>query len=255
MTARFEGKVALVTGAGSGIGRATALAFAREGARVVVSDVTDDLGGATTEAIRGGGGEATFARCDVSAPAQVAALVAAAVKAYGAVDCAFNNAGIGGAQAPTGEYPDDAWDRVLAVNLTGVFLCLKHELAQMVRQPGGGAVVNNASILGTVGFAGSSAYVAAKHGVIGLTRTAALEYAARGVRVNAVCPAFIDTPMLANAGLTRDPAVRASMEALHPIGRLGTSEEVAAAVLFLCSAEASFVTGHPMLVDGGYVAR
>lgn len=208
----------------------------------------------TAAAIRSDGGDALFLRCDVSNPEQVAAAVAEAVRRYGRLDCAFNNAGIEGTQAPLGDYPLEIWNRVLAVNLTGVMLCMKSEIAAMTAG-GGGAIVNNASILGQVGFATAGAYVAAKQGVIGLTQTAALEYADKKIRVNAVCPGFIETPMLERAGLTTNKDVRAAIEALHPIGRLGRPEEIAEAVLWLCSPRASFVTGNPLFVDGGYVAR
>jgi NAD(P)-dependent dehydrogenase (short-subunit alcohol dehydrogenase family) len=190
----------------------------------------------------------------VSKPAEVELLVAEVVSVYGRLDVAFNNAGIEGTQAPIAELSLEAWNRVLAVNLTGVFCCMQSEIKQMLKQ-GGGAIVNNASILGTVGFAGAGAYTSAKHGLLGLTRTAALEYAARGIRVNAVCPGFIETPMLERANLLSDPVARKGLEALHPLARLGRSEEVAEAVLFLASPQASFITGHPLLVDGGYVAR
>ncbi len=249
----FEDKVCLVTGAASGIGRATALAFAREGAKVVVSDVSPE-GEQTVAMIRARGGGGIFARCDVSDPAEVESLVTATMRAYGRIDCAFNNAGIEGARAPILEYPDEAWNRVLSVNLTGVWLCMKHELREMARA-GSGAIVNNASILGVVGFAGSPAYTAAKHGVIGLTKVAALELAPKGIRVNAVCPGFIETPMLARAGITSDEKMKQAVTALEPIGRMGKPEEIAEAVLWLCSPAASFVTGHAMLVDGGYVAQ
>lgn len=253
MNDELQGKVAFITGAATGIGRATALAFGRAGARIVVTDVVP-AGEETAAAIRNDGGDAQFLRCDVSNPEQVAAAVAEAVRRYGRLDCAFNNAGIEGTQAPLGDYPLEVWNRVLAVNLTGVMLCMKSEIAAMAAA-GGGAIVNNASILGQVGFATASAYVAAKHGVIGLTQTAALEYADKKIRVNAVCPGFIETPMLERAGLTTNNDVRGAIEALHPIGRLGRPEEIAEAVLWLCSPRASFVTGHPLLVDGGYVAR
>jgi len=252
MNDELKGKVALITGAATGIGRATALAFGRVGARVVVTDVVP-AGEETAAAIRNDGGDALFLRCDVSNPEQVAAAVAEAVRRYGRLDCAFNNAGIEGTQAPLGDYPLEVWNRVLAVNLTGVMLCMKSEIAAMTAG-GGGAIVNNASILGQVGFATAGAYVAAKHGVIGLTQTAALEYADKKIRVNAVCPGFIETPMLERAGLTTNKDVRAAIEGLHPIGRLGRPEEVAEAVLWLCSPRASFITGHPLFVDGGYVA-
>ncbi|MFO0601527.1 MAG: SDR family oxidoreductase [Polyangiales bacterium] len=250
---RLQGKVALVTGAAMGIGKATAALFAREGAKVVLSDLHPSLEDAAAE-IRAAGGDALAVAADVSAEADVARLVDRAVAAYGRLDVAFNNAGIGGAQAPVAELTEAQWSRTLAVNLTGVFLCMRHELARMLPQRAG-SIINNASILGTVGFANAGAYVAAKHGVLGLTRTAAVECAPTGVRVNAVCPGFIATPMLQGAGLLDDPAARRALEALHPAGRLGAADEVAAAVLFLASDEAAFVTGHPLLVDGGYVAR
>jgi NAD(P)-dependent dehydrogenase (short-subunit alcohol dehydrogenase family) len=205
--------------------------------------------------IRETGEEAIFVRCDVSRSTEVKALVEATVRAYGRLDCAFNNAGIGGAQAPTAEYPKEIWSRVLSVNLTGVWLCMKYEVPRMLAGGRGGAIVNMSSILGTVGFENSSAYVAAKHGVIGLSRTAALEYAGRGIRVNAVCPGFIRPPILEQAGIVEGTDRFAAISALHPMGRMGTPEEVAESVLWLCSDGASFVTGHALLVDGGYVAR
>lgn len=250
---RFDNKVALVTGGGAGIGRAAALAFAREGAAVMIGDVSAE-GEAVLHEIRAAGGVGRFMRCDVSEASDVEALVSAAVSSFGGLDVAFNNAGVEGARGPVEGYSLEAWNHVLAVNLTGVFLCMRAEIP-LLRTRGGGAIVNNASILGEVAFAGAPAYTAAKHGVIGLTKAAALENAPHGVRVNALCPAFIETPMLARAGLTNDPASRAAVEALHPVGRLGRSEEVAAAALWLASPEASFVTGTAMRVDGGYLAR
>jgi len=253
MTRRFEGKSVLVTGAASGIGRETAIAFAREGARVVVSDTDPVAGESLVPVLREAGGEGLFVAADVSNERDVQRLVDAAVSAYGELDVAFNNAGIGGTLGPIASMSVDEFDRVIAVNLRGVFLCMRAELGAMQRR--GGSIVNNASILGTVGFAGAGAYVASKHGVVGLTRVAAIEYAALGIRVNCVCPGFIETPMLGRAGLLSDSAARAGIEAMHPLNRLGRSEEVASAVLFLASRESSFVTGHPLLVDGGYVAR
>jgi NAD(P)-dependent dehydrogenase (short-subunit alcohol dehydrogenase family) len=205
---------------------------------------------------RAAGGDALFVRADVSNADEVRAMVTRAVEAYGGLDYAFNNAGIEGALAPTADYPDETWQRVLAVNVSGVFLCMKHEIPAL-RTRGGGAIVNNASILGLVGFATAPAYTAAKHGVLGLTKVTALEVAAEGIRVNAVCPGFIETPMVMERGvhLGSDRAACEQVAALHPMGRLGKAEEIAAAVLWLCSDGASFVTGEHLVVGGGYVTR
>lgn len=254
MAERMKDKVALVTGAGSGIGRASALALAREGAKVVVADVNGPGGGVTVSLINKAGGQASFVEVDVSRSAQVEEMVRAAVKSFGRLDCAFNNAGVEGTPALTADYPEEVWNHVLAVNLTGMWLCMKHEIPQMLAQ-GSGAIVNCASILGQVGFATASAYVASKHGLLGLTKTAAIEYAARGIRINAVCPGFIETPMLERGGITTHPDVREQIVGLHPMKRLGRPEEIAEAVVWLCSDAASFVTGQALLVDGGYVAQ
>jgi NAD(P)-dependent dehydrogenase (short-subunit alcohol dehydrogenase family) len=248
----LESKAALVTGAASGIGRAVAEAYAREGARVLVSDVNAAGGRETVDRITAAGGEAAFLPADVSDPEANARLVARAEEAYGALHVACNNAGIAGEQAPTAAYPIDAWQRVIGVNLSGAFYGMRAQIPAMLRA-GGGAIVNVASILGQVGFANASAYVAAKHGLVGLTKNAAMEYAAQGVRVNAVGPAFIDTPML--AALKQDPAVLDTLVALHPIGRLGRAEEVADLVVFLSSDQATFMTGAYVPVDGGYLTR
>lgn len=251
MTRALADKAAIVTGAASGIGRATVLAFARAGARVVAADVDADGGEATAAAARGEGADVTFVSCDVRSGAAVDALVAHAVARFGRLDCAANNAGIEGMLAPIGDCPEAAAAQVLDVNLMGVWRCLHAELPCMAAQ-GGGAIVNTASVAGLVGAGGLAPYVASKHGVVGLTKAAALEYAARGVRVNAICPGVIQTPMVDRLAAA-SPGVIEALLAVKPMGRLGTPEEVAAAIVWLCSDAASFTTGHALTVDGGYV--
>ncbi len=248
----LKNKVALVTGASSGIGRAVALAWAREGAKVVVSDVNRDGGEETAAMVRAQGGDALFVAADVGKPADGEALVAQTLARYGRLDIACNNAGIGGPQAATADYPLDGWAQVININLSGVFYGMKYQIPAMLKG-GGGSIINMASILGAVGFAGAPAYSAAKHGVLGLTQAAALEYSAQGVRINAVGPGFIHTPMI--AGLEQDAAATAMLVGAHPIGRLGRAEEVAELVVWLSSDKASFVTGGYYPVDGGYLAR
>jgi NAD(P)-dependent dehydrogenase (short-subunit alcohol dehydrogenase family) len=243
----LPGKVALVTGAASGIGRATALAMAREGAQVVIADVDAAGGQQTAGLVERQGGQAHFVRCDVSQAAEVEALVAACVARYGRLDCAHNNAGILGRSASTLDCTEENWDRVMAVNLKGVWLCLKHEIAQMLRQSGG-AIVNTASTAGLTGFRNSPAYCAAKAGVVLLTQVAALENVQQGIRVNAVCPGQVDTPMV-----NHRPGFDTG-RVVEPIGRPGRPEEIAEAVVWLCSDAASYVTGLAMPVDGGYMA-
>lgn len=246
-------EVALVTGASAGIGRAAALAFGREGARVVVSDVQVEAGEETALLLREQGAEALFVRADVSQAPEVARLVEAAIAAYGRLDLAFNNAGIEGAMASTIDCTEENWDRTLAINLKGVWLCMKHELARM-RAQRRGAIVNCSSVAGLVGFPNLPAYAASKHGIIGLTRAAALEHAKEGIRVNAVCPGVIRTAMVDRL-VQAHPEMQAGLVAGEPVGRMGTPEEVAAAVLWLCSDAASFVTGQALAVDGGWVAQ
>lgn len=248
----LKDKVAIVTGGASGIGRAIALAFAREGARVAVSDLDDGGGRDTVQQIARQGGDAIFVRADVAVPADMADLVQQAVGRYGALHIACNNAGVGGDTVPTAEYSIDEWNRVLGINLSGVFYGMKYQIPAIL-DAGGGAIVNVASILGAVAFATAPAYTAAKHGVVGLTQAAALEYSARGVRINAVGPGFIRTPMIGK--LEADKAVNDMLVAAHPIGRLGRSEEVAELVVWLASDRASFITGAYYPVDGGYLAR
>jgi NAD(P)-dependent dehydrogenase (short-subunit alcohol dehydrogenase family) len=242
-----------VTGGASGIGRATALTFARESAKLVIADMNEEGGHQIVHLITEQGGEAIFVRTDVSQAVEVQALISQAVATYGRLDCAHNNAGIsGGGSALTAEYFEERWHQVIAVNLTGVWLCMKYEIPQMLHQDGG-VIVNTASVAGLIGGRGLAAYVASKHGVVGLTKTAALEYAQQGIRVNCVCPGVIQTPMT-ERGLS-DPERRAHIVASEPMGRVGAPEEIAEAVVWLCSDAASFVTGHTMTVDGGHVAQ
>jgi NAD(P)-dependent dehydrogenase (short-subunit alcohol dehydrogenase family) len=247
----YAGKVALVTGAASGIGRATALAFAARGAKVVAADLDSDGARAVASEIGKAGGEAISVKADVSREDDVAAMVGAAVSSYGRIDCAFNNAGIGGGFKPLHEFDLAEFDRVIAVNLTSVFLCMKHEIPVMAGQRGG-AIVNNASVAGVRGAAKLGPYVASKHGVVGLTKTAALEYAAAGIRVNAVCPGWTDTGII--KALNDDPDLMKKYVSRVPVRRLGRPEEVASAVLWLCSDAASFAVGQIMVLDGGMSA-
>jgi NAD(P)-dependent dehydrogenase (short-subunit alcohol dehydrogenase family) len=246
----LDQKSAIVTGGGSGIGREVALLYSAEGAKVVIADVNEKGGNETVAMITKNGGEAFFYKCDTSKPSECEALVKQTVEKFGGLHIACNNAGIGGPAALTGEYPIDGWGKVISINLSGVFYGMRYQIPAMLKS-GGGSIVNMASILGAVGFRNSVAYVAAKHGVIGLTQNAALEYAAQNVRVNAVGPGFIKTPLLD----VMDATALKYLEGLHPIGRLGKPEEVAELVLFLSSSKSSFITGSYYTIDGGYLAQ
>lgn len=251
MVTEFKNKVAIVTGSSFGIGRATAVAFAKKGAKVAVVDWVEDS--ETINLIKSLGGEAIFIKCDVSNTADVKSMVEKTIATFGRLDYAFNNAGIEGSNGTTHECTEENWDKTIGVNLKGVWLCMKHEIPEILKQ-GKGVIINCASIAGLVGYTGLPAYVASKHGIIGLTKTSALEYAKQGIRVNAVCPGAIKTPMIDRITGNKKE-VEEQFAGLEPLGRLGQPEEVANAVLWMCSDEASFVTGHAMAVDGGWVAQ
>jgi len=247
----FKGKVAIVTGGTSGIGKATAIAFAEKGATVVIVDWIENE--ETLNLIKASGGEAIFVKCDVSKAIEVKAMVDKTIAAFGRIDYAFNNAGIEGTNAKTADCTEENWDKTIGVNLKGIWLCMKYEIPEMLKQ-GKGVIINCASVAGLIGFGGLPAYVASKHGIIGLTKTTALEYAKQGLRVNAVCPGVIQTPMIDRiTGKIKETIEE--FKGLEPIGRFGLPEEIANAVLWMCSDEASFVTGHAMVVDGGFVAQ
>jgi NAD(P)-dependent dehydrogenase (short-subunit alcohol dehydrogenase family) len=251
MENQFQGKVAIITGGSFGIGKATALLFAQRGAKVAVVDWIEDE--ETMKLIKTAGGEAIFIKCDVSQESEVRAMVAQTVSTFGRIDYAFNNAGIEGATAPTHEVTEENWEKVIGVNLKGVWLCMKYEIPHMLKQ-GKGSIVNCSSIAGVIGFPFIPAYTASKHGVIGLTKTAALEYAQSGIRVNAVCPGVIQTPMI-DRFIEKNKTTKEDMASQEPIGRFGTSEEIAEAAIWLCSDASSFTTGHALVADGGWVAR
>jgi len=253
MSGIVQDKIAVVTGAAGGIGRAAAQIFAREGAKVVVSDLQEENGQETVKLIQQAGGEAVFVRCDVSKAADVENLIKQVVATYGRLDCAYNNAGVEGDWTRIHECTEENFDLNYNVNLKGVFFCLKYQIRQFLEQKSAGAIVSTASIAGLVGSKNAGAYVAAKHGVLGLTKTAALEYGTKNIRVNAVCPGVIRTPMLERM-FEAKPQMEAAMLGFEPIGRFGAPTEIGEAAVWLCSDQASFVTGHPMVVDGGAVA-
>lgn len=247
----FQNKVVIVTGGSFGIGKAAAIAFANRGAKVVIADWVEDK--ETLTAVKSSGSDAIFVKCDISKNEEVKKMIDKTIVEYGRIDYAFNNAGIEGMSAPTHECTDENWEKAIAVNLKGVWLCMKYEIPQMLKQ-GKGTIVNNASIAGLVGFHNIPAYVASKHGVIGLTKNAALEYAKLGIRVNAVCPGVIETPMI-DRFTGKRKEVEKQFESMEPIGRLGQPEEVADAVMWLCSDASSFVTGDALPVDGCWTAQ
>lgn len=249
----FDKSVAFVTGASTGIGRATALAFGKSNAQVVIADVNEDAGLQIVEMIKASGGKSKFIKCDVSHDDEIQRAIQETIKIFGSLDFAFNNAGIEGEQALTSECSLKNWSRVIDINLKGVWLCMKYQIPQMLKQ-GHGSIVNCSSIAGLIGFPGIPAYTASKHGVIGLTKTAALEYAKQNIRVNAICPGVIQTPMVERL-VHGEAQTRKQLVEGEPIGRVGEPDEVAAAVLWLCSDSSSFVTGHSLMVDGGWVAQ
>jgi NAD(P)-dependent dehydrogenase (short-subunit alcohol dehydrogenase family) len=252
MTAELEGKVGLVTGGTSGIGRDTAVLFAKAGAKVVVSGRREPEGKETVELVSAAGGDGLFVKADVSKASEVDALIQKTVERFGRLDIAFNNAGIEGVWVPIIKQSEEDWDRTIDINLKGVWLCLKYEIRQMLKQGGGGAIVNMASINGLIGAAGAAAYSASKHGVVGLTKSAALETARSRIRINAVCPAVIETPM--GERLFGAPLVHKYVLSCHPIGRFGRPAEIAEAVVWMCSDRASFMTGQSLVLDGGFLA-
>lgn len=254
--ATFDGKTAVITGASSGIGRATAELLAAQGANVVIGDVAVEGAKETVDRITEAGGKATFQETDVTDSDAADALVRLAVETYGSLDCAVNNAGTEGELLPVAEMSDDAWHRTIAINLTGVFFCMRAELQQM-REQGRGSIVNLASILGLVGYASTPAYTASKHGVVGVTKVAALDNATAGIRVNAVCPGFIETPMVMERGVKagENEQTYEDLKAAHPVGRLGKPEEIAQLIAWLCSDASSFVTGQAVAADGGYTSQ
>ena len=252
MTTELHGKVGIVTGGTSGIGRDAAILFAKAGAKVVVAGRREVEGKETIDLIRAAGGDCLFVKTDVSQAAEVLALVRKTVEKFGRLDIAFNNAGIEGNWIPIAEQSEEDWDRTIDINLKGVWLCLKYEIQQMLKQGGGGAIVNMASVAGLIGSAGAATYCASKHGVMGLTKSAALETARSGIRVNVVCPAVIETPM--GERVWGEPEVKKFALGLHPIGRFGRPMEVAEAVVWMCSDRASFMTGQSLVLDGGFMA-
>jgi NAD(P)-dependent dehydrogenase (short-subunit alcohol dehydrogenase family) len=250
---KFENKTVFITGGLSGIGKACAMAAAKEGANIVIADIKSANTEKAMQEIQTENAKAVFVECDVSVFAQVQAAIEKTIDTFGTLDIALNNAGIGGEPNKVGDMTEEGWLKVIGINLTGVFNCMKHELTQMTKQKKG-VIVNMASILSKVGFATSCHYVAAKHGVIGLTQTAALEYATAGIRVNAICPGFIETPLLTKAGITEHADVKQHITDLHPMKRLGKSEEIANGFIFLAADESSFITGTSLEIDGGYLA-
>jgi len=252
MSTDLRGKVAIITGGTSGIGRDASVLFAKSGAKVVVAGRREAEGQETMGLVRAAGGDGIFVKTDVAKTADVQALVDKTVQKYGRLDIAFNNAGIEGAWIPIVDQPEEDWDRTININLKGVWLCLKYEIRQMLKQGGGGAICNMSSVAGWIGSAGAATYCASKHGVIGLTKSAALENATRGIRVNAVCPAVIETPM--GERIFGAPDMKAYATGLHPIGRFGKPMEIAEAVVWMCSDQASFMTGQSLILDGGFLA-